>query len=360
MAKLDEIFAGGNLVQTYQDIQPGIEHSLPPAFMTVTDYGERDVVTYIRIPGSRQVAAQVMYDAKSVGSLPKGATRVSANMIHSRENEPISTELLGRLRSDDENTKRLALQQLMGQLLNFRVRGENLRVASIYSLLTLGAIYFDGSGNLLPSASGAVVSISFGVPAGNQGQLNIDGAGAAIAASWATASTDIPSHVRDIKDQMMKTYGYRIRHAHYGPNLTSYLLKNDNIKDLVVNNPGYNASFAAGEIPDGLLGLTWTPLEGHFEDATGTIQTFYGGDSLILHPDVERSWYGFAEGTYPVPGSLSRGDADTIIDSIMTARGPFAYAELAIDPVSILMYHGDTFLPILRNPNALLIGDVTP
>lgn len=361
MPTFDQIFSGGNLVRTYQEIPSGIQHNLPPRLLQATARGDRDILQYIQYAGTRQVAKQVQYGAKSRSVLPKGAKKKTVNMIHAFETETITTDLIARLQSDDENVQRLAVDQLMGDLANYRERLDNLRIAAIHSLLCLGKIHFDGDGNILPSASGAVVTIDFEVPAANQGQLNIDGNGASIGASWATVTTNIPAHVRDIKKTQARVNGYQLRHAFYGPNLPGYLFANNFTKDLIVNNPASNTAFSGGEIPNGFLGLDWHALDGaYFEDQDEAVQSFEGDDALILIPEIEDSWYALGEGTYPVPGTLTMASVQDVLDSVMTARGMFAYGTLETDPVSISLKHGDTFLPCLRNPNAILIGDVTP
>jgi hypothetical protein len=202
------------------------------------------------------------------------------------------------------------------------------------------------------------------VPAGNKDQLDILGTGAIIGASWATDGTDIIGDVRAIKKAALIKTGYPIRHAFYGANLPQYLLSNTDIGALIHASPVLSQAIAQApsELPPGFLGLEWHPIDdAFFTDAAGTNQSWFSGDELIFTPDPSSDWWGFMEGTYPVPTSVDVvSSMEAALSSFTPAQGAFAYAKAGHNPPGVEYFAGDTFLPLLKNPWAIFLGVVVP
>jgi hypothetical protein len=72
----------------------------------------------------------------------------------------------------------------------------------------------------------------------------------------------IVTKVKTAKQYIAKTYGYRLTDAYYGLNVPEYLAKNTNFKEYLSRFQGFRDQFAStGEIPDGVLGLRWHPVD---------------------------------------------------------------------------------------------------
>jgi hypothetical protein len=280
-----------------------------------------------------------------------------------------------QLQSEDSPVRQdMGRQTIARNLVDFGLRFRNLRVSCVYSIFRYGAIYFDALGNLLPNATGAFYTLSFGVPVGNTGQLDILGEGAIIDASWATVGTGIITHIREIRHAARVKTGYPIRHAFYGANIPGYLLSNTQISGLIVANPQLQQAIAMApsEIPQGLLGLQWHPMDDAFYvagagttaiggDATGTPQGWSNDDGIVFTPDPSPDWWGFIEGTFPVPTTCDIvSGMEAALGSFTQAQGAFSYAKVGHNPPGIEHFAGDTFLPLLKNPWAVFLADVVP
>jgi hypothetical protein len=239
----------------------------------------------------------------------------------------------------------------------------NLRISSVYSALTKGALYFDSDGQLQTSSSGAAITVNYNIPAGNKTQLDVFGDGDIIAADWDEAGTDIPAHVMALKAASRKLSGYKTDMAFYGSSLPSWFLKNTLLKEMYPSSTGIPASLASGMIPSGFMGIKrWVPLNEAFfvtnQQSSATYNEWMADDIVVFTPDIEQDgWYGWVEGSKSVPTNLDI-QTGNYTGGLRTAFGPFAYGHNSADPVGVKVLYGDTFLPIIKVPNAVFIADV--
>jgi hypothetical protein len=164
----------------------------------------------------------------------------------------------------------------------------------VYSTLAYGSLYFDAAGHLkTTSQSGSGGSdVSFGIPAGNLNQLNVDGSGNLISASWATGSTDIVGQITRLKVAARKLTGYPLKHVFYGSNILGYLLGNEAIADMLSSDSDLAGAISRREIPDGFLGLTWHPAyEAFYVDEAGAVQGFFAADACVFTPEPSSDWW---------------------------------------------------------------------
>lgn len=365
MKTIQQILSAANMLGTINAIKGGVVNPFDPAFLTTIRGITGDYGTYTKIEGTRETARLVQYGSPSVRRNLRGLSEVPVKLAHSFEHQFHDPTVLQNLMNYENPTvQALGMQEIGRQTSEFKSLFMNLRISSLASMLALGAVYFDADGNLLPSATGAALTVDFQVPAGNQDQLNWDGNGNIIAASWATAGTDIIGHVETLKIAAKRLTGYPLTTAYYGENILGYLVANTVIQALGVGNPGIANSLLQLTIPDGFLGLKWRPASDHcFVDQDGTRQTIFPADQVTFTPDVDRSWYEMLEGTYPVPTNLGAVTADALDSAgsgIRLARGLFNYAHVMSDPVTIKHLAGDTMLPVLKVPAAIFQADVTP
>jgi hypothetical protein len=366
MAKtLQQILGGKNLTGVIQGVAGGVPTDiLPEAFLTPTRTVEGNHCTYRKVTGTRQLARLVHYGAKAHVRELSGVGEVLVKLLHSFESIRHDPAVLMNLTQlDDEGKQKLGADEVARRTREFKQLFGNLRAACIYSIFANGAIYFDGDGNLLPSSSGAAITVDVDVPAGNQGQLDVLGDGAIVSASWANAGTAIHKQVAALKKAARKLTGYPLRHAFHGANILDYLLGNTKLKELINRTPAGQQAAAVNEIPDGFLGLQWHAVdEAFYVDADNTHQDFFGGDTVVFTPEPSPEWWEVIEGTYPIPtdvGAIS-ADGEAALGSVTAAAGMFSYAAVAHNPVAVEQFAGDTFLPIPKVPGAIFIADVTP
>lgn len=362
---LKQVLGADNLISVIQGITNGLpEDIIPAGFLNTTRDIEGNQGTYRKVEGTRQTARLAEYASPSKLREMKGISEVAVTLLSTKEHIYHKPEILVNLKQIDDRAKqRRARQEIARQTRNFRQLFDNLRVASVFSALTLGHIYFDADGNLLPSSSGAVTTIDYGIPAGNMNQLDVLGDGDIIGASWGTAGTAIHTQLQELKAAARQKTGYDLRHAFYGANILDYILGNDYLNNVISRNPAYATSFAEGEIPNGFLGFDWIPFrDAFYEDADGDIQTFTGGDTVVFTPEVSSDWYEVLQGSNLVPTSIGRigSSGEDMLGSLRDVNGMYSYASVQEDPVTIKHVAGDTFLPVIKVPNAVFIADVTP
>lgn len=360
---LQDILGYTNLTGLIQATVTGVPDVFPPAFLTTKKTTIADSGRYTQVTGTRQTARLAMYGSPAVKRQLKDIASKDVKLLHTFEQITMDPLILQQLRDyDSYNVQQMGMQEVTRQMGEFRMYFDNLRKASLASALFLGKIYFDASGNLLPSSSGAVVTVDFGVPAGHQGQLDVFGTGPIISGSWA-ATTDIPGQLRTLKQAARRKTGYPLKYALYGKQIPFYLTGNTLVQQYLSRNPATHQKWLdTGELPDRLFDLTWVPAyEAFFEDQNNAFQSYVGDDAITFCPEVSQDWYELMEGTYMVPSSFNASaNMATALGTLAQVTGMFAYAVPTHNPPSVDMFHGDTFLPIIKVPTAIFQADITP
>ena len=363
MAKtIQQVLGYVYLTSLVEEIKTGIPNMVPDEFYSTKDQCVADAVRHVRVAGTRQTARQSLYGAPPRRVAMKGLSEQDIKLLHFFEELPLPLREFLSLRDyDNYNVQQLGMQEVTRQALQFKTRFDNGRIGAMTSVLANGKIWYDVDGNLLPSSSSAVLTIDFGIPANNLNQLN-----SIIGASWATASTNIVTDIIEIKDVALSTTGYSLEggYALHGKLISQYFSLNTSMKEFLYRNPAYNQKFIdTGEIPDGVMGLRWRRMSGSFyNDSTDTKQTFFGDDTITFCPPVDRSWWTFMEGSYPVPTTYSQimASVEAAAASFDFKYGMFSYAYPIPAPPTACLVYGDTMLPWLKVPEAVFIADVTP
>jgi hypothetical protein len=354
-----------NILKTIALIKGGVPGGiLSERMFQATDTTTGNEGSYFKVSSTRQVAQAVAYGAPSVAAKMPGVVKQAITLIHTFEHFQHEPNLLALLKSENMREQERGAELVGRALAEFVRRFVNLRRAAWYSALTLGHIYLDGDGNLLPSSSGAAIDIDFGIPAGNKGQLDWDGNGAIIGASWGTAGTDIQGDVEEIKIASIQMTGYRITKAYYGSNIPAYIGGNTVMKEFLKEHPASVDQMVAGRVPNGFLGLDWERAsEAFYSDKDGTARFFWGGDTVVFTPDPnDIGWWGLVDGSYNIPTNVGNMYQDVVaaLESLTKVFGMFGYAQVTNDPVGVRQYAGDTFLPTINVPKSVFISDVTP
>lgn len=358
---LEDVLGYVPLTGLIQKVETGIPEVVPPAFWDSRNRTTtiKDVGRYTVTRGTRQTARRVDYDSpalkrelSSVGSqdvkLPTFYEYTEFNhsdfMLLREYNSPMLMKK-GR-------------DELDRQVLEFKQKFDNLSVAMVHSMLALGKIHFDSSGNLLYSSSGADVTIDFGIPSANRDQVS-----GVIAASWDTASTDIPSHVRGLKKYMRQLCGKKPKYAFYGSAVPGMLQKNDYLKDWWVRYQKMNEAYLdTTDIPPGFLGLIWVPAyEAFYSDSTATIREWFGSDQITLIPEIDQTVYEYMDGSFYVPKSFEpQPSIQAALDSSEEVTDLTMWAEPITNPMRAKLFCKRVGVPIWKNENAMLICDVKP
>lgn len=365
MATFEDIFSGRNLTRTVQNTKSGVVRRVPDQFFLPTDRHSGRSAEWLQVDGNRQLAEIVAYGspAKRVGH--QGVTQRSARMLHTFESQQFQAEKLLNLLSDSGERQRMGEQEVARQTKWFKDRIMNLVNASVQFMLLNGKLHFNEKGQLLPTASGAVVTVDAGIPAGQLNQLDILGDGAIIGASWATDTTDIIAHLYNVKYQMMALGGWEITTAYYGKNIPKYIAANTVAKEYIQRTPELAAQAykQSNKVPDGFQELNWVPAGDLFYiDASGSVQKMLGDDEIAFTPDYGEDWWYHGHGSFAVPRGMVRmgADASDMLSDLEEVIGMFSYAAGQHNPPTVEQFAGHTFLPVLRATKAWCKADVTP
>lgn len=367
---LQQILAAKQLTRVITTIAGGVpDDLLPPSFTRDTRAIDGNTATYRKVQSTRKVAKRVNYGDKPRRQSKQGIQDVPVVLPHFFETIEHNPVVLQNLMNESDTAKqRLGVQTITRQTIEEARRFRNGRMGQLYSMLTRGKISYSATGDLeiTDQAGSGGVDIDFNVPAGNQNQLDILGNGDIIDASWAIASTQIITQLRQIRKEYRQLVGLPLKHILYGENIPGFLLDNNQTKELINRSPMLRDRLAVsstGEIPSGFMGFEWWPMDQAFyEKEDGTKVEFWGPDALILVPEPSTEWMEWLEGSYPVPRDVGTvfADAMAALANFDIVQGAFSFAKVEISPPSIEQFFGDTVLVTLMNGNALLIADVTP
>lgn len=358
---IEQILGFTPLTAAVEKVKAGIPRVLPEPFYRrpPADQVLGDKAANIAYSGTRKVARVVPYGAPPRQIVQSPRESVPVALLHTIENLPFKQELFLQLRELESYTvQRMAATEIKWQAEQAAYRQTNLETAAVQMLLANGKLWFDVDGNLLPTSSGADLTIDMGVPATNQNQID-----SIIDASWATATTKIVLHLKKIQRKAIQETGYALKYAIYGRNIPTYLARNTEFLEFAKFNQGYNAEYVStGEIKDGTAGFTWVNgSNAFFEDPDGTKQQIVGDDQVLFTPEVSdnRVWT-VHEGSYPVPKSLMMAqDVNQLLSNYEPKYGQFGFAMMN-PPSQIIGVYGDTFLPRMKVPAAFYQADVTP
>jgi len=306
---------------------------LPPAFTRVTKRVSGDTGEYRRVDGTRETARRVARGSPAIRLGQKGVTKVAVTAISTFHDIMHEQDTLEMLFSDNSDVRSEGKDEVVRQTGTFYQQIRNLRLSAVASALSQGTINFDVNGNLLPSTTSAAVSI------------------------------DIVSQLTKVRQQIAKLCGYIVTDIFYGANIPKYIAKNNNFANIIKGNANVANEVKQGIIPAGTGGFTWHPAtDAFYKDSDGDLNTWFGDDTVVFVPKVERSWWQYIEGSNLIPTSLGQVSADAAAEArnLKKIFGFFSYATLTHNPVGVQHLAGDTFLPIIAAPYAVAIGDVTP
>ncbi len=364
---INDILGAPNLCGIIQSARSGVPNPFPDAFFQTDKRVDGDTAEYKTFSGARSPATLSAYGAPSKNRQLRDVGVKAVKLLHSAENIILPVKDYVNLLSYTDLTKqRMGSEEVARQIAEARRSQDILRISAMVSMMFQGQVSFDSSGNLLPTTSGAATTIGYGVPSSNLNQLNALGGGNILSAGWQTTSTDIAAQVRNLHQAAVQLTGYELKHAFYGKNVSGYLANNTTLGNYFFRDQYRPDAFgpqyiATADIPNPLLGLQWhKAYYSFYYDQNNAKQSFVGDDQIVFSPEPSLDWVGVIEGSYPVPtkaGIVTAAEPAVVSDMVLQS-GMFAYGVPSADPPTAKIVYGDTFLPILKVPNAIFIATV--
>lgn len=215
----------------------------------------------------------------------------------------------------------------------------------------------------IPCDTGGVFTVDYQVPAGNKDQLNITGAGAAIGATWATTSTDIPTHLATIKRYFAQTHGMPLKYAIINSKTFQSRIMANTVMQAqagtantsweewrVNNTPGQNGEQGMDMVRHKAVPwLTWILYDAQLE-VDGTVTDLIPDDKVVFSPEPNTRWVQGWEGSEPV--------RETRMAQSEERFGMQAWVEPTTQPAGFEMLGLDNFLPALYIPKAIAYATV--
>lgn len=371
---LQDILASRNLIGRVVDVVNGVpEKILPPAFATATRTTEGNRGEYLRVAGTRQVSTVCRYGSPASNIAPAGIGQTPVTLLHSFESfshDPTTLLLLIEESGTGLVRQQMAKETINRQLDIFGQRFRNLRVSAIYSALATGGIGFKANGQLLPPDgttklinSQAAYVVNFGIPTTNTGSLPVFGTN--LLSNWVynpntNPTPNILNQLLAVKEAAIELTGYPMEYAFYGRNIPKYIANDPVMQAIIRGSSKVAEQTMSSLIPEAVGDLKWVPANTAFYiDDAGLMQKWVDPDTIIFTPAPSTDWWEVIEGTYPVPRSIQLADTmEAVLGNIQQVAGPFSYAQITTNPVSLQHFAGDTFLPIVKNPQCVFIAKV--
>lgn len=185
---------------------------------------------------------------------------------------------------------------------------------------------------------------------------------------WSDETTKIRSQeLKRLKQIYKDGSGLRAEIAITEPDVEGHLVSNLEVKEFA--KEPFSAAILQ-QLPltgqstawSNLAGINWRFTDGTYKPEGGPVTRYFPGGQVLVLPGEQRlaQVLGWAEGKVHVPAGPVYGDAASAVRSLRELRGAYAYAEIRTDPVGIRVYAGWHGLPVILNPNAVLVYEVAP
>lgn len=351
------LLAPQNLLGLVTTIKGGVPDPLPPNLFSsgATFLGNQG--SYRRVKNTRRVAPMTQWGAPPVPVDSEDISEIPIKLMATRVAKAYDPTVFTNLQAlTGISAQRYAEDAVNYQTAELKRRVTNLVSAAKMSVLALGKIYADSTGNLLPTSSGASAAFTYdaGIPSANVDTLaTITG----VSGAWSTAATDAVKQITYLKRKALETSGFPIAHAIYGRNVPGLVRGLTQFTNNV--NGNYlkaTEAYMTSEIPQGFLGLNWVPGYTHFyQDSAAATQSILGDNSIIFIPEPTNDWQELLTGTTPIPttfGTVSTDASAQLAGSISHESGMYSYAWTDTHGV-VSQAVGHCFLPVLKVPAAV-------
>ncbi len=364
---LESFLSWNALTDTVRVVKPGVPDVFPKEFYSITKEVLGNKLEYVQLYGTRKLANRVPYGAPGKAISKTILTNKQVELVAIKNQMVFDQEMVTYLRDFTKwEAQRLrCIDLLREQGEQFRVRFENTRRTSLGIFLATGKNWWDADYNMLPTSSGASVTIDQGIPAANIGTIadTYSAGGQIVNSSWALPTTDIVTQINNLKTLAVKQGGgYMLENAFYGRNVAGNISQNQSAKAFFpFDLPMAQAITKMGMVPKGFLDLEWVPVQNAFYDTEAGVSTeYFPADQVTFHPVVSKDTYTMYEGTTIVPGLFGvHPDAVAALNAMqdVTGMGRFAYWT---DAQQIVDVGFDCFMPLMKLPASVFLVDTTP
>jgi hypothetical protein len=281
---------------------------------------------------------------------PGGADARKASLFTVFNKVMLPAEAITALREPDSLSLQDAGRTSIARVFDeFSERHRLLKELVIAKTLTMGVVHLDAAGRVLESSTGATMTCDFGVPASRRGNLS-----GAIAALWSDPAARIGDQIDAIRDQAEADGSEPPTEIWLHSSTKRHLRNNTQFSDWAKYHYVQSEVVLRGDMIPNLWGLNWRFFGGKYRSAEGTMVDFIPQTRAILTPPAGRPWMRAAHGSTLVPKSISiAGDVQTALQETSKFHGPFSYARLVDDPLSVYLYMGDKFGLHFADPNAV-------
>ncbi len=281
---------------------------------------------------------------------------------------PRSAESIALLDEDLLNHRRLG-----GQLDELDANGESYltrqeaylgqRFANLIEFQTASMLrgqyqYLIVGDDLLHTFSGGGATVNFGIPSGNQGQLDMLGDGELLDADWANAATDIPLQLQNINAAMVQLTGLGLSHVVLTGVGWQYVINNTKVQAL---GGSANVVFdsmrrvGAGEFTAVLRAIPWITFHiidyGVEAGVSDEFEKLIEDDHAAFLPEPSSRWVQYLEGSEIV--TEGPGGPKT------QAYGFYPFAFATHDPSGWELSAVFNGLPALYLPKAVAYGVIS-
>jgi hypothetical protein len=239
------------------------------------------------------------------------------------------------------------------------------RFANLIELQTAGMLrgsysYSEDGDELRHGFSGGQITVEFGIPPGNQDQLDMLGDGNILDADWADHDTDIPKHLHQINAAMVQLTGLGLAHVVLTSVGWQYLVNNAKVQ---AQGGSANVVFdslqrvGAGEFSVVLRAMPWITfhvIDYGLDVWNGSSETFaklIPDTHAAFFPEPSRRWTQFLEGSEIVTEGPNGPKSEQF------GFYPFAYP--VHDPSGWNLSAVFNGIPALYLPAAIAYGQIT-
>lgn len=338
---------------------PDLPRRLPAPFYGGTrEKVEGNFFQYHIFTPARQLAVLTDYYAPSVNRQLRPIGVRQAMMFSTAMNIAFRGEILEALRNfEDYGWQEKGKRYVALQMADFRRDFDHMEDALALLILVTGVVYRTQTGEILPNSSGAAFTQQFGAT----GSLN-NGTIAAltgVGGAWNSPTTNIWLQLETLRINAQAQHGYIPKIILYGKNIPTYISGNDSMQPYLSRN----AEFRDEWVKKGFIrpthdlgGYLWFPIsDAGFKNLSGTTYQFVAGnDAVIVMPEPDESWWGWAEGSQLVPTTIDIvSGIDNILGATSKVYGRWAYSKLTDDPISLKAISGHNVTPFIRIPEVV-------
>ena len=258
---------------------------------------------------------------------------------------------------DSHNLDRKGAKEIARQTRHFRQKHTNLKSLIISKILTAGVVYWDRITGYVEESSGTDNhAVDFGVPSANKtnlgGELTVNITNTAFDWWSLFAYMDLTSaqnNVTPVTDIWVN--------AIYKEDLR----KNAQFIQWAASAFADAQTVLRGDMIDGLFGKRWHFVGQQYVDSGGTMRPYIPTSKLVATPPPgDKSWIEAANGSTLVPTTTGVGGSiEEVLRSVQEVYGPYSYAKVRDNPVSVEQYAGDCFGLNFTSPKAIYMPTVT-